>query len=161
MFERMVRSTKRCLKKAVGNRKLTYEELLTILNEVEAVINNRPLTYLDEEDFDQVLTPSHLFCGRRTLDSSIGGGAAETMDINCRDAIRRTRLVISIVDHFWKRWSKEYLIELRENHKMKTKQKKLDIREGDVILVHEDGGKKEQVEDGKISGSRCWPRWYN
>ena len=41
MFERMVRSTKRCLKKVIGHQRLTYEELLTTLIEVEAVINNR------------------------------------------------------------------------------------------------------------------------
>ena len=82
MFERMVRSTKRCLKKVVGQRKLTYEELLTVLIEVEVVINNRPLTYVDENDLDQILTPSHLFCGRRTLDLTTDG---DPVDIDGKD----------------------------------------------------------------------------
>ena len=34
IFERMVRSTKRCLKKMIGRTKLSYDELLTILAEV-------------------------------------------------------------------------------------------------------------------------------
>ena len=68
MYERMVRSTKRCLKKAVGSRRLTYEELNTVLVEVEAVLNSRPITYIYEEDTETPLTPSHLFCGRRLLD---------------------------------------------------------------------------------------------
>ena len=40
VFERMVGMTKRCLKKMVGRAKLTYDELLTAVIEVEAVINS-------------------------------------------------------------------------------------------------------------------------
>ena len=34
MFERMIRSTKRCLKKSIGKARLTYDELVTTLTEV-------------------------------------------------------------------------------------------------------------------------------
>ena len=68
IFERMVRSTKRCLKKAIWSRRLTYEELYTVLTEVEAILNSRPITYLDPNDIEEPLTPSHLYCGRRVLD---------------------------------------------------------------------------------------------
>ena len=54
----------------VGNQRLNYDELGTVLLEVEAVLNNRLLTYLDENNLEEALTPSHLFCGRRTLDDS-------------------------------------------------------------------------------------------
>ena len=40
IFERMVRSTKRCLRKIVGQAKLSYDELLTALTEVEIVLNS-------------------------------------------------------------------------------------------------------------------------
>ena len=43
-FERLVRSVKRCLKKTIGKARLTYEELLTIIVEIEGVLNSRPLT---------------------------------------------------------------------------------------------------------------------
>ena len=64
-FERMVGSVKRCLRKALGNARLTQDEMNTVLAEVEATLNSRPLTYQYEEFDAQVLTPSHLLVGRR------------------------------------------------------------------------------------------------
>ncbi|CAB4032864.1 Pro-Pol poly, partial [Paramuricea clavata] len=58
-FERLAMSVKRCLKKILGKACVTYEELLTILTEIECVLNSRPLTYVSTEDLDEPLTPSH------------------------------------------------------------------------------------------------------
>ena len=44
IFERLVRSVKRCLKKTIGGATLTYEELLTVVVEVEMILNCRPLS---------------------------------------------------------------------------------------------------------------------
>ena len=41
-FERLVRSFKRCLKKTLRTARVTYEELSTILIEVEGALNSRP-----------------------------------------------------------------------------------------------------------------------
>ena len=60
IFERMIKSTKRCLRKTIGQASLTYDELLTVVIEVEAVLNSRPLSYILADDLDEPLTPSHL-----------------------------------------------------------------------------------------------------
>ena len=65
-YERLVPSVKRCLKKVPRTARLMYEELLTLLIQIEGVTNSRPLTYLCEDN-DQPLTPSHLVLGRRLL----------------------------------------------------------------------------------------------
>ena len=67
-FERMVGSVKRCLKKVLGNGRLTYDELLSVLTEVEVTLNSRPLTYDYDNPYEgEVLTPKHLLYGRRLL----------------------------------------------------------------------------------------------
>ena len=59
-----MRSVKRCLRKVLGNAKLTFDELNTVLVEVEGTLNSRPLTDAFEELEGEVLTPSHLIYGR-------------------------------------------------------------------------------------------------
>jgi hypothetical protein len=52
MYEWMIKSVKRCLRKTIGKAKLTYDELLTAITEVEMIINCRPLplSYTSSED---------------------------------------------------------------------------------------------------------------
>ena len=60
---------KRCLRKVVGKSKLTYEELETVIVEIEGVLNSRPLCYVYDDPSNDVLTPSHLVRGERLLSS--------------------------------------------------------------------------------------------
>ena len=48
-FERLVKSVKLSLKKCLRNARLNYDELSTALEEVEAVLKSRPLTYVYDE----------------------------------------------------------------------------------------------------------------
>ncbi|XP_058797106.1 uncharacterized protein LOC131667606 [Phymastichus coffea] len=64
LWEAGVKSTKNLLKKTIGEHTLTFEELTTVLVEIEACLNSRPLCPLttDPEDL-QALTPSHFLLG--------------------------------------------------------------------------------------------------
>ena len=66
-FECLIQSTKRCLKRTIGGSRLSYDELLTAVIEVELILNSRPLSYVSTEDLEEPLTPSHLITGRRLL----------------------------------------------------------------------------------------------
>ena len=67
VFERLVKSLKRCLKKTISGARLTYEELLTVVIEVEMIRKCRPLSYVLSEESEEPLTPSHLVCGHRIM----------------------------------------------------------------------------------------------
>lgn len=66
-LEIRVKLVKRSLKKATGNARLSYEELETVLIEIEGVLNSRPLTYVYDENTEQPATPTCLVIGRRLL----------------------------------------------------------------------------------------------
>ena len=147
IFERMVRSTKRCLKKVVGQARLSFEELLTILHEVEMIVNCRPLSFVSISDLEEPLTPSHLMCGRRlmnvpgdtSVDSDDEGTEDATYQVTPHDLTKRTRLLDKMLSHFWKRWKSEYLLELRQSHSRKLKTSgRLRISNGDMVIVEDE-----------------------
>ena len=58
-YKRLVGITKMALKKIIGKLYLTHIQLQTIIAEVEAVINRRPLVYVDDDLQNQIITPNH------------------------------------------------------------------------------------------------------
>ena len=66
-WERIVEVVKRCLRKILSKSKLTYEELLTVICEIESVVNSRPLCYVYDDSIEEAIAPSHLLLGRRVL----------------------------------------------------------------------------------------------
>ena len=113
-YERMVKYVKRCLKKVLATSKLKYEELLTVLIKIEGVLNSRPLTYV-YKDGEIPLTPSHFVLGRRLLSSPSESEEPSAMNSN-EGVARREKYLKTVLFYFWKRWQREYLTQLREQH---------------------------------------------
>jgi len=170
IFERMVRSVKRCARKVLGNAKLTFDELSTVLSEIECTLNSRPLTYSYEEPGEQVLTPSHLMLGRRL--STLSENVYLNMSFDEEDYVndhydnltKRFLYLTRKLNHFWNRWRKEYVTGLREVHTMKDRDTPA-IATGDLVLIYEDNVKRglwkvgivEELiagADGHVRGAR-------
>ena len=130
---------KRCLKKILKNARVTSEELQTVLVEIEATLNSRPLTFVSSGDIEEPLTPSHLLCRRRLLDMP-GREEIEISQIDSEEVRGREARLERLKDHFWRHWRNEYLLELRNSHRLKIKDDQgqtVDV--GDIVIVHEDG----------------------
>ncbi len=168
-FERMVKSTKRCLRKMVGRASFSYDEFLTAVVEIESVINSRPLSYVSACDVEEPLTPSHLLIGRRVLNLPDHLGCMYDPDdedfvIDSSQLTRRMQHFNNTMNHFWRRWRTEYLQELRESHRqsMKKSPSHPQVAVGDVVIVHDDGlprglwklGRIERIITGRDGQAR-------
>ncbi|XP_068675638.1 uncharacterized protein [Montipora foliosa] len=134
-FERLVRSTKRCLKKTLGTARVSYEELLSVVVEIEGILNSRPLTYVDDE-LRSPLTPSQLVIGRRLFskEEKTPSEAPQTRS----ELSRRAKYLTTVLSQFWRRWQKEYLTELRVHHNCQLKNRQPTVNVGDVVCIHKD-----------------------
>ena len=127
-----MKSAKTQLRRIVGDVKLTFEELSTILSQIEACLNSRPLVSAPaDEDGIQAITPGHFLIGRPLESLPDPNSSYQSLLL-----LRRWNLCQALVRHFWKRWSKEYLVSLQKFSKWHRNPKNLVV--GDVVVLRED-----------------------
>ena len=139
VFEWMIQTIKRCLRKTIGQAKLSFNELSTTLTEVEAVLNSCPLSYVSSYDLEEPLTPSHLTVGRRLMNFP-DRLLHEPEDFETTPDVltKRVRYLSRTLEHFWKRWRREYLTELRNSHGYHRNSAGGNlISVGDVVVIHD------------------------
>ena len=131
-WERLVASVKRAVRVVIGSQCVTDEVLATVLAEVEFVLNSRPLTYVSSDGSDPIaLTPNHLLLGRD--DPCLPPSVTTDERIGIR---RRWKHAQQIAEHFWRRWTREYVPTLIKREKWTRDTQPLAV--GDVVLVAED-----------------------
>ena len=127
------------MKKSLGRTTLTYDELNTLLVEIESVVNSRPLTYVedDQDGLSYTLSPSHLINGRRVTNTANDSHFAV---ISTNESLtRRARHHRHLLRQFTDQWRKIYLLNLRERHAQVPKNRKgADIAIGDVVILKND-----------------------
>lgn len=132
LWERGVRSMKDHLKRTLKLCRLTYEEYGTVLCQIEACLNSRPLSPLtsDPEELN-ALTPGHFLIGEALL-----APPQPMVADNRATLINRWQHLQLLQQHFWQRWNREYLTLLQQRHKWHDGTTKL--RVGDVVLVKDE-----------------------
>ena len=143
-WERLLRTVKSCLYKTIGRTILDYFSLLTMLSDVQNVINNRPLTYRTKENELDILTPNHFISFGNNFPSLVLSEERsdnEDLDIDvinenligtieCRDVL---------FSRFKERWYHEYLLSLRSQHysnnPIRSFKNSPYLKEGSVVIM--------------------------
>ncbi|XP_025266744.1 uncharacterized protein LOC112638750 [Camponotus floridanus] len=113
LWEAAVKSIKHHLRRVLGDTTFTFEEMSTFLAQVEACLNSRPLQALsDDHDDITALTPGHFLIGAPLL--AVPEPSLTDSNISL---LPRWKLLQRMRDHFWERWSREYINSLASRPK--------------------------------------------
>ena len=111
---------------------------------VEAILDSRLLRYYYEDNGEGCLTPYHLLLGRQ-----LKFFIPDPLEISYTpaDLNVHSKKINNILNHFRGPWKKEYLINLRENHKVKLQKF---IARKIVVTVEEERQSKSMWRVGII-----------
>ena len=132
-FERLIGVMKQALYKSIGHGNLRWKELEEVLLDVETTVNNRPLSYVEDDVQMPVLTPNSMQFGQPNTIQEEEEAEIENVDLR-----KRAKYLRRCKDVVWSRWTNEYLMSLRERHKLKHKTQPMTARRGDVVLIKGD-----------------------
>ena len=118
VWERMIKTVKECFAKVIGRYSPSHFEFVTVLSDVQKVLNNRPLTYRSQENKVDIITPNHFLVGR-PIPSLLFGDLNvdpdwEYYDEDYSSVLSKTVEWRDSVFFFKDKWLKEHLLSLRE-----------------------------------------------
>ena len=123
LYERLVGLTIRALRKTNGNICLTEKQLVTVLAEVETVVNSRPLVYIDDDiNSSVVITPlsflslSHQHFVPDCMNESNTDFQANRKIDTGQKILESWKSDQRYLNQFWKTYNKEYPLSLRERN---------------------------------------------
>ena len=131
----------------IGQQRLDYEEFSTISAQVEACLNSRPLGDHTSHSPDGVtpLTPGHFLIGKPLQ------AYPETVITAEPSLLKRWELCQVLTQHFWRRWSSEYLQSLQKSGKWHKSHPNLQV--GDLVLMTDASIFKTQWTLGKVTAT--------
>lgn len=145
IWEAAVKSVKKHIIRVAGTTNLTFEEWATLLAQVEAWVNSRPLIPLSDDPSDMIaLTPGHFLIGENltTLPEP------ENLSNKNENRLTRWEIVQKYNQDIWKRWHEEYLSTLIDRTKWKNKTR--NFQTNDLVLIKEDNMPPSKWHLGRI-----------
>ncbi|XP_062538360.1 uncharacterized protein LOC134206648 [Armigeres subalbatus] len=132
LWEAAVKSLKGHMKRVIGNRMLKPDEMHTIVAQIEACLNSRPLTPLSNDPNDlEALTPGH-FLVQRPLTAMPEPRLLELPE----NRLSRWQMMQRFNQIIWRRWSTDYLSNLQSRNKWTKHRNNLNV--GTMVLLKED-----------------------
>lgn len=144
LWESSVKQAKYHLKRSVHELIFTIEQLSTIVCQIEAILNSRPLTPLsdDPEDF-KALTPGHFLIGQEL--NAIPEPSMLELNVNRLSIWQKIQYV---TQEFWKKWQLDYINSLQSRQKWTETQPNIQV--GRLVLLAEDNIPVSQWLLGRI-----------
>lgn len=113
LWEAGVKSLKHHLKRVMGSHTLSQVEFATLLCQVKACLNSRPIAALTDDPHDlTALTPGHFLIRRPLLNVP----EETALDIPS-NRLSRWQTVCALREQIWRSWSNDYLHTLQQRHK--------------------------------------------
>ncbi|XP_056017291.1 uncharacterized protein LOC130053762 [Ostrea edulis] len=133
-WERMIGTCRRILDNMLmqDRNKLTHDSLVTLMAEVSAIVNSRPLLPISTDpENPEILSPSVLLTHKKGQNDT-----CPFPQFGTKDMLRsQWKLVQGLADEFWSKWTKEYISSLQVRRKWKQPEVNLNV--GDIVLVKE------------------------
>lgn len=131
-WEALIKSTKFHLRRTVGDTKLTFEEAVTLLAQIEAILNSRPLEPLSDDPTDlMTLTPGHFLVG-----SALHALPEPSLLDLSTTKLTRWQFSQQRVQQFWNQWSAQYLQRQQSISKWHHDNNKIII--GSLVLISDE-----------------------
>ena len=141
-YERLVGAVKSPLKKVLGKASLYFDELVTVLVEIEGLVNSHPLTCVSTDLNDEApLTPAMMLGEVFSSEIPANDQSLSVVQLNAR-----FKYVQQVQQHLKQRWHAEYLTSLRHHHQSKS----APVKAGDVVLVADNQKKRHLWRMGRI-----------
>jgi len=120
LWEAVIKSVKFHFKRVVGNTTLNLDEFYTLITQIEAILNSRPLVSIfDTFHEPQLLTPGHFLIGR-----PLTSVPKPNLDFK-GSYYNRWTLMQQMLKGFWLKWSSDYLCLLQQRNKWHYPQRNL------------------------------------
>lgn len=144
IWEAAVKSFKYHIKRVIGDQHLTYEQLLTVVTQIESVLNSRPILPLSNDPTDLLaLTPGHFLIG-----SSLVAVPQEDVTEISHNRLNHFKQLQQLVQNFWTRWSRDYLHTLQQRAKWCKVNDNIKIDA--LVLLKEDNVPPMQWRMGRV-----------
>ena len=145
----MIGTTKRYLRKVLCRSQATEDVLTNTLVSIEAALNSGPITQEPED----ALTHSHFRCGAKPTT------LLSTKEPQKEDNLKKTHQKTKrMADDYWRRWEKEYLMELRSFHVVSEPKWKSGKAEPETSSFSKISPPQTFVEEGPGGGTECGKR---